>query len=71
MTVFPQEMLIWQRFTNVSCLRTYYEKRDGTRLILNVKIVDSFDIASDSFFFITQLGLVVSWEKIKMSFGRG
>ena len=27
MTVFPQETLIWQRFTNVSCLRTYYEKK--------------------------------------------
>ena len=28
MTVFPQATLIWQRFTNVSYLRTYYgEKR--------------------------------------------
>ena len=28
MAVFPQGTLIWQRFTNVSCLRTYYgEKR--------------------------------------------
>ena len=28
MTVFPQGTLIWQRFTNVSCLRTYYGKKD-------------------------------------------
>ena len=27
MTVFPQGTLIRQRFTNVSCLRTYYGKR--------------------------------------------
>ena len=27
MTVFPQGTLIWQRFTNVSCLRTYYAKK--------------------------------------------
>ena len=39
MTVFPQGTLIWQRFTNVSCLRTYYGKKgndsfDKNRLIL-------------------------------------
>ena len=27
MTVFPQGTLIWQRFTNVSCLQTYYGKK--------------------------------------------
>ena len=27
MTIFPQGTLIWQRFTNVSCLRTYYGKK--------------------------------------------
>ena len=27
MTGFPQGTLIWQRFTNVSCLRTYYGKK--------------------------------------------
>ena len=27
MTIFPQGTLIWQRFTNVSCLRTYYRKK--------------------------------------------
>ena len=27
MTVFPQGTLIWQTFTNVSCLRTYYGKK--------------------------------------------
>ena len=27
MTVFSQETLIWQRFTNVSCIRTYYGKK--------------------------------------------
>ena len=27
MTVFSQGTLIWQRFTNVSCLRTYYGKK--------------------------------------------
>ena len=27
MTVFPQGTLIWQRFTKVSCLRTYYGKK--------------------------------------------
>ena len=27
MTVFPHGTLIWQRFTNVSCLRTYYGKK--------------------------------------------
>jgi len=27
MTVFPQGTLIWQRFTNVSCLRTFYGKK--------------------------------------------
>ena len=52
MTVFPQGTLIWQIFTNVSCLRTYYGKRDGTRLIyerlvstntLREKRRDSFD----------------------------
>ena len=32
MTVFPQGTLIWQRFTNVSFLRTYYGKKGGTRL---------------------------------------
>ena len=26
MTVFPHGTLIWQRFTNVYCLRTYYGK---------------------------------------------
>ena len=31
MTVFPQGTLIWQRFTNVSCLRTYYGKKGATR----------------------------------------
>ena len=29
MTVFPQGTLIWQRFTNVSCLRTYYGKKSS------------------------------------------
>ena len=27
MTVFPHGTLIWQRFTNVSCVRTYYGKK--------------------------------------------
>ena len=27
MKVFPQGTLIWQRFTNVSCLRRYYGKK--------------------------------------------
>ena len=27
MTVFPQGTLIWQRFTNVSCLTTYHGKK--------------------------------------------
>ena len=27
MTVFPQGTFVWQRFTNVSCLRTYYGKK--------------------------------------------
>ena len=27
MTVFPQGTLIWQRFTNVSCLQTYFWKK--------------------------------------------
>ena len=27
MTVFSQGTLIWQRFMNVSCLRTYYGKK--------------------------------------------
>ena len=27
MTVFPHGTLIWQRFTNVSCLRTFYGKK--------------------------------------------
>ena len=27
MTVFPQGTLIWQRFTNVSCLQTYHRKK--------------------------------------------
>ena len=27
MTVFPHGTLIWQRFTNISCLRTYYGKK--------------------------------------------
>ena len=27
MTVFPHGTLIWQRFTNVYCLRTYYGKK--------------------------------------------
>ena len=27
MTVFPHRTLIWQRFTNVSCLRTYHGKK--------------------------------------------
>ena len=38
MTVFPQGTLIWQRFTNVSCLQSNYGKTGGTRLIPNVKI---------------------------------
>ena len=33
MTVFPEGTLIWQRLTNVFCLRTYYGK----------KMRDSFD----------------------------
>ena len=33
MTVFPQGTLIWQRFTNVSCPRTYHGKHDRTPLI--------------------------------------
>ena len=39
MTVSPQETLIWQRFTNVSCLRTYYGK----------KRPDSFDPQRENF----------------------
>ena len=27
MTVFPEETLIWKRFTNVSYLKTYYEEK--------------------------------------------
>ena len=27
MTVFPQETLIWQRYTNVFCLRTYLREK--------------------------------------------
>ena len=39
MTVFPQGTLIWQRFTNDSCLRTYCGKKrrdsfDPQRVIL-------------------------------------
>ena len=33
MTIFPQGTLIWQRFTNVSCLPIYHGKKRG----------DSFD----------------------------
>ena len=29
MTVSPHATLIWQRFTNVSCLRTYYGEKAG------------------------------------------
>ena len=43
MTVFPQGTLIWQRFPNVSCLRTYYGKKGGNRLIPNVKILLGYD----------------------------
>ena len=61
MTVFPQGTLIWQRFTNVSCLRTYMgEKRQ-----------DSFDpqrvnlLGEDS---ICKVNLLIILQKIVVVF---
>ena len=61
MTIFPQGTLIWQRFTNVSCLRTYHEK----------KRQDSFDpqrvnlFGEDSF---CMINLLVITQKIVVVF---
>ena len=37
LTVFPLETPIWQRFTNVPCLRSYHRKRTRTCSIPEVK----------------------------------
>ena len=61
MTVFPQGTLIWQRFTNVSCLRTFHGK----------KRQDSFDpqrvnlLGEDS---ICMVNLLVILQKIVVVF---
>ena len=64
MTVFPQGTLIWQRFTNVSCLRTYYGKKrsdsfDPHRVILLdediICMVNLLEIPRVIVFFITSL----------------
>ena len=61
MTVFPQGTLIWQRLTNVSCLRTYHGKKERTPLISIVKIF----LAEDS---ICMVNLLVIPQKIVFFF---
>ena len=60
MTVFPQGRLIWQRFTNVSCLRTYYGKKgsfdhEGENLLGedSICMVNLLEIQRMRVFFIT------------------
>ena len=38
LTVFPLRRPIWQRFTKVSCLRSYHRERTGSRSIPEVKL---------------------------------
>ena len=37
LTVFPLRTPIWQRFTKISCLRSYHRERTGSRSIPEVK----------------------------------
>ena len=45
MTVFPQGTLKGQRFTNVSCPRTYHGKKDRTPLILKFENIFRLKVA--------------------------
>ena len=75
MTVFPQGTLIWQRFTNGSCLRTYYGKKrrdwfDPQRVNLMgediIFMVNLLVIPQKIVFFILlhdSLALIISEEK--------
>ena len=74
MTVFPQGTLIWQRFMNVSCLRTYHGKKrqdsfDPQRINLlgedSICMVNLLEIPQKLVFFLLhdQLASVVSEEK--------
>ena len=74
MTVFPQETLIWQRFTNVSCLRNILrEKRRDSFVPQRENLLGEDSICMVNLlgtprvivFFLLhdRLGLVVSEEK--------
>ena len=72
MTVFPQGTLIWQRFTNVSCLRTYHGKKrqdsfDPQRINLlgedSTCMVNLLVIPQKIVFFYYMIGLIRLFQK--------
>ena len=70
MTVFPQGTLIWQRFTNVSCLRTYYAKKgsfDPQRVNLldedSICMVNLLETPRVIFFFYYMIDLLRLFQK--------
>ena len=71
MTVFPQGTLIWQRFTNVSCLRTYCGKKgsfDPERENLlgedSICMVNLLETPRLIFFFYYMIDLLRLFQKI-------
>ena len=70
MTVFPQGTLIWQRFTNVSCLRTYYRKKgsfdpEGENLLgeESICMVNLLETPRVIFFFYYMIDLLRLFQK--------
>ena len=72
MTVFPQGTLIWQRFTNVSSLRTYHGKKrrdsfDPQRVNLlgedRICMVNLLVIPQKIFFFYYMIDLLQLFQK--------
>ena len=70
MTVFPHGTLIWPRFTNVSCLRTYYKKKgscDPERENLlgedNICMVNLLEIPRVRVFFYYMIDLLRLFQK--------
>ena len=75
MTVFPHGTLIWQRFTNVSCLRTYYGKKgsfDPERENLlgedSICMVNLMETPRVIFFFYNMINLLWFFQKRNLVF---
>ena len=67
MTVFPQGTLIWQRFTNVYCLQTYYgEKRQDSFDPQRVNLFGEDSICMINLLVITQTIVVVFYYMIDL-----